>query len=91
MNILTENKDSVFNTPLFGKPNSENSFDGAMLKVSNEFILSTERLNNPLCQCYLKIILSHFISCSFFYQGYLIHTPCILFSVCLFYFLSSFI
>ena len=45
-NVLTENKDSVVNTLLFGKPNSENSFNEAMLNASIEFILSTERFNN---------------------------------------------
>ena len=30
-NILTENEDSIVNTPLFGKPNSENSFNTAIL------------------------------------------------------------
>ena len=47
-NILTENEDSIVNTLLFGKPNSENSFNKAMLNASIEFILSTERFNNPL-------------------------------------------
>ena len=47
-NILTENEDSIVNTLLFGKPNSENSFNKAMLNASIEYILSTERFNNPL-------------------------------------------
>ena len=47
-NILTENEDSIVNTLLFGKPNSENSFNKAMLNTTIEFILSTERFNNPL-------------------------------------------
>ena len=47
-NILTENDDSIVNTVLFGKPNSEKSFNKAMLNESIEFILSTERFNNPL-------------------------------------------
>ena len=47
-NILTENEDSIVNTLLFGKSNSENSFNKAMLTASIEFILSTERFNNPL-------------------------------------------
>ena len=47
-NILSENEDSIVNTFLFGKPNSENSFDKVMLTASIEFILSTERYNNPL-------------------------------------------
>ena len=47
-NILTENEYSIVNTLLFGKPNSENSFNKAMLNVSIEFVLSTERFNNPL-------------------------------------------
>ena len=33
-NILTENENSVVNTLLFGKPNSENSFNKAMLNAS---------------------------------------------------------
>ena len=48
MNNLTENEGSIVNTLLFGKPNSENSFNKAMPKASIEFILSTERFNNPL-------------------------------------------
>ena len=47
-NILTENECSVVNTFLFGKPNSENSFNKAMLNVSIEFILLTERFGNSL-------------------------------------------
>ena len=47
-NILTENEDSIVNTLLFGKPNCENSFNKAMLNESIEYILSTERFNNPL-------------------------------------------
>ena len=37
-NILTENEDSIVNTLLFGKPNSENSFNKAMLNKSNKSI-----------------------------------------------------
>ena len=48
VNILTENEDSIVNTLLFGKPNSENSFNKAMLNASIEYILLTERFNNPL-------------------------------------------
>ena len=47
-NILTKNEDIIVNTLLFGKPNSENSFNKAMLNASIEYILSTERFNNPL-------------------------------------------
>ena len=47
-NILSENQDSIVNTLLFGKLNSENSFNKAMLNASIEYILSTERINNPL-------------------------------------------
>ena len=47
-NILTENEDSIVNTLLFGKPNSENSFNKAMLNASTEFILTTEGFNNSL-------------------------------------------
>ena len=47
-NILTENEGSIVNTLLFGKPNSENFFNKAMLNTLIEFILSTERFNNPL-------------------------------------------
>ena len=47
-NILTENKDSIVNTVLFGKPNCENFINKAMLNASIEYILSTERFNNPL-------------------------------------------
>ena len=47
-NILIENKDSIVNTVLFGKPNCENFINKAMLNASIEYILSTERFNNPL-------------------------------------------
>ena len=47
-NILTENKDSIVDTLLFGKPNSKNSFNEAMVNASIEYILSTEGFNNPL-------------------------------------------
>ena len=47
-NILTENEDSIVNTRLLGKPNSENFFSKAMLNASIEFVLSTERFDNPL-------------------------------------------
>ena len=47
-NILSENGDSIVNSFLFGKPNSENSFNKVMLTASIEFILSSERYNNPL-------------------------------------------
>ena len=47
-NILTGNKDSIVNTPLFGKPNSENSFNKSVLNASIESILSTERFRDPL-------------------------------------------
>ena len=48
VNILTENEDSIVNTFLFGKPNSEKAFNKAMLHASIEYILSTGRFNNPL-------------------------------------------
>ena len=48
VNILTENEDSTVNTFLFGKQNSKNSFNKAILKASIEFIISSERFNNPL-------------------------------------------
>ena len=44
-NTLTEKEDSIVNTVLFGKPNSENSFNKATLSGSIESILSTERFN----------------------------------------------
>ena len=47
-NIFTENEVSIVHTLLFGKPNSENSFNKSMLNASVEFVLSTERFNNPL-------------------------------------------
>ena len=47
-NILTENEDIIVNTLLLGRPNSEKSFNKTMLNLSVEFILSTERFNNPL-------------------------------------------
>ena len=48
LNILTENVDGIVNTILFEKTNSEISFNEAMLNASTEFILPTERSNNPL-------------------------------------------
>ena len=45
-NILTENEDSIVNTLLYGKPNSENPLNKAMLSASIEFILSTKTFNN---------------------------------------------
>ena len=47
-NALTENEDSIVNSLLFGKSNSENSLNKTMLKASIEFILSTERFNKSL-------------------------------------------
>ena len=47
-NIWTVNEDSTVNTLLFGKLNSENAFNKAILNLSIEFIPSTERFNNPL-------------------------------------------
>ena len=47
-NILSENEHSIVNSLLFGKLNSENSFNKAILYASIGFILSTERFNNPL-------------------------------------------
>ena len=47
-NISTENEDSIVNTLLFGKPNSEKNFNKAMSNALIEFILSTERFNNLL-------------------------------------------
>ena len=42
-NIVTENEDNIAITLLFGKPDSK-----ATLNASIEYILSTERFNNPL-------------------------------------------
>ena len=39
--ILTKNEDSIVNTLLFGKPNSENSFNNAMRNMVTEFTIST--------------------------------------------------
>ena len=47
-NILTENENSIVNTFLFGKANSENVFNKAMLNASIEFVLLTKRFNNLL-------------------------------------------
>ena len=46
--ILTENEDSIVNTLLFGKPNSKNFFNKAVLNSPIEYILPTERFNDPL-------------------------------------------
>ena len=59
-NILTKNKDSIVNIVLFGKPNSENSFNKAMLNVSIEFILSTEIYLNAILMLMEKWISSFF-------------------------------
>ena len=47
-NILAKNEESIINTLLFGKPNSENSVNKAILNTSIEYILSIERFNGPL-------------------------------------------
>ena len=44
-NILTENENGIVNTILYGKPNTENSFNKAMLNASMEFILSTSTIH----------------------------------------------
>ena len=44
VNILTKNEDSIANTLLFGKPNSENSFNKAMLNASVEYIYQLKDL-----------------------------------------------
>ena len=46
--ILAENEESIINTLLFGKPNSENSVNKVILNISIVYILSTERFNEPL-------------------------------------------
>ena len=43
-----ENEDGIFNTLLFGKPNSGNSYSKAILNAPIYFVLSNERFNNPL-------------------------------------------
>ena len=45
---MTGNEDSIVSTLLFGRRNSENFCNKAMLKASIEFILSTERFSNLL-------------------------------------------
>ena len=47
-NILVENEKSIVNTLLFGKSNFENSVNHAILIASIEYILSTQRFNEPL-------------------------------------------
>ena len=47
-NILTKNENCIVNTILFGKPNSENYYNKAMLNAPNEFIKSSERFDFPL-------------------------------------------
>ena len=49
--ILTKNEDSIVNTLLFGKPNSEHLFNIAILNASIEFILLTVRFNNSSFSC----------------------------------------
>ena len=79
--ILTENEDSIINTLLFGKPNSENSFNKAMLNASTEYILIHYSNAN------ISYTLSFFLDFISFFsnnQRCLIHTPGTLFIVCLF-------
>ena len=40
-NILTENRDSIVNIRLFGKPNTENFLNKAIINASIEFSLTT--------------------------------------------------
>ena len=47
-NILRENDDNIIHVLLFGKLDKETSFNKAILKATIEFILSTERFDNPL-------------------------------------------
>ena len=46
--ILTESEDNIVNVLLFGKPNSDNAINMAILKLTIEFITSSERFNGPL-------------------------------------------
>jgi len=47
-NILKENEDIFVNVLLFGKPNIEDCINKKVLNATIEFILSTERFENPL-------------------------------------------
>ena len=47
-NILNENEDIFVNVLLFGKPNFEDCLNKKVLNATIEFILSTERFENPL-------------------------------------------
>ena len=47
-NILKENEDIFVNVLLFGKPNIEDCLNKKVLNATIEFILSTERFENPL-------------------------------------------
>ena len=66
--ILTENEDSIVNTFLFGKPNRKNFFNKAMLNASIEYILSTERFNNPFILMLTKNYTSSFFLRFFFFK-----------------------
>ena len=73
---MTENGDSIINAHLIGKPNSENSSNKTVLNSLIQFILSTERFNNPSFYRQLKTI--RLISFFHFLPGvfgiYILHT-----------------
>ena len=75
-NVLTENEDSIVNALLFGKPNCENSVNYQL----RDLIMLIKN-------CTLHLFFNFFC----IYQDYMIHTPGILFNVCLFYLISIFV
>ena len=47
-NILREKEENIVHILLFGKPNCEDCFNKQILNATIEFILLTERFDNPL-------------------------------------------
>ena len=46
--ILTEHEDSIVNFLLFGNPDNESDINKAILNLTIEYIISTERFSGPL-------------------------------------------
>ena len=46
--ILTESEDNIVNILVFGKPNNDDAMNRAILNLTIEFIISSERFNGPL-------------------------------------------
>ena len=46
--ILTESEDNIVNILLFQKPNNDDAMNRAILNLTIEFIILSERFNGPL-------------------------------------------